>query len=148
MQLIFQKKFNDMKAYKSYFVYWGVLFCFVFKENVKCQNKGQIHLSGSHLQPFLLPLPPPLPSLLPIHPIHPNPNTNNSSFLQRAQPVGKKVWALSMQVRSNQDDKVGKKEQQQVRVPLASACPDWQKQKAKPQTSSLTGPNASAAPPV
>ncbi|KAL0597103.1 Histone demethylase UTY [Plecturocebus cupreus] len=54
-----------------------------------------------------------------------------------------------MQVRNNQDDKVGgKKEQRQVRVPLASACPDWQKRKAEPQTSSLTGPNASAAPPV
>lgn len=51
-----------------------------------------------------------------------------------------------MQVRNNQDDKVGEK-QQQVRVPLASGCPDWQKQQAKPQTGSLTGPNASAAPP-
>lgn len=52
-----------------------------------------------------------------------------------------------MQVRNNQDDKVGEK-QQQVRVPLASGCPDWQKQQAKPQTGSLTGPNASAAPRV
>lgn len=92
---------------------------------------------------FLLLFPPPHLPILFIQ----TQTLTNTSLLQRAQPVGKKVWVLSTQVRSNQDDKVEKKEQQQVRVPLASACPDWQKQKAKPQTSSLTGPNASAAPP-
>lgn len=65
-----------------------VLLCF-FKE--KCEmpekRKGQIHLSGSHLQPSSSSPSPSLP-----HPIHPNPNTNKQLF----SPKSSACWKESL----------------------------------------------------
>lgn len=79
-----------MKAYTSYYVY-RVLFCSLEKK-VKCQDTEEdksiflVHIFN------LLPPPPPLPHFGPLHPIHPNPNTNKHLF----SPKSSACWKQSL----------------------------------------------------
>lgn len=126
-QLIFQKQFNDIKAYRCLPSFLLLFFERQMWNTKRKKREESIFLVHIFLPPPSLPpplpLPPPSPSspslsLLPapppppplLLPIHLNQNTKQTTLFSKVLGYWKKsLGTPSTQVRSNQDDKVGEK---------------------------------------